>query len=68
MNHPVNHRPPHTPGELLHDRRTRRTGVYMDTIGGRVYLRPVGGGVEWTVRPEHVTAPPPQSARARSLS
>ncbi|MCX5212891.1 hypothetical protein OG689_27065 [Kitasatospora sp. NBC_00240] len=26
----------------------------MATQGGQVYLRPAGGGVEWTVRPEHI--------------
>ncbi|WP_327679616.1 hypothetical protein [Kitasatospora sp. NBC_00458] len=46
-------------GQLVHDRRTRRTGVYMDTVGGRLYLRPVGGGIEWTTRPEYVGPPSP---------
>ncbi|MFD0276996.1 hypothetical protein ACFVHB_24245 [Kitasatospora sp. NPDC127111] len=60
--------PPRTPvpGDLLHDRRTRRTGVYMDTIGRHVYLRPVGGGVEWTTHPEHLAAPPNSPARQAS--
>ncbi|MFC9326625.1 hypothetical protein [Kitasatospora sp. NPDC057015] len=41
-------------GETVRDSRRRLNGVYMDTQGGQVYLRPEGGGVEWTVRPEHV--------------
>ncbi|MFE7561227.1 hypothetical protein [Kitasatospora sp. NPDC057500] len=53
--------PAPTPGQLVHDRRTHRTGVYMDTIGGRLYLRPVGGGIEWTTRPEYVSLTPPRS-------
>ncbi|MED7948004.1 MULTISPECIES: hypothetical protein [unclassified Streptomyces] len=55
----MNTEPSPVPGQLVLDRRTRRTGVYMDTIGGRLYLRPVGGGVEWTARPEHVGLPAP---------
>ncbi|MGW4894334.1 hypothetical protein ACWEQL_18985 [Kitasatospora sp. NPDC004240] len=46
------------PGELVHDIRARRTGVVMDVLDGRVYLRPPGGGVEWTARPEHIGSPP----------
>jgi hypothetical protein len=41
-------------GEVVRDRRAGRTGVYMDTLGGQLYLRPEGGGCEWTARPEHV--------------
>ncbi|MFD7985031.1 hypothetical protein ACFV4M_16905 [Kitasatospora indigofera] len=41
-------------GETVRDSRRRLTGVYMDTQGGWVYLRPEGGGVEWTARPEHI--------------
>ncbi|MFI9363955.1 hypothetical protein ACIG5E_23305 [Kitasatospora sp. NPDC053057] len=46
------------PGDVLHDRRTGRTGILMDVIGGRYYLRPLHGGIEWTTRPEY-TGPPP---------
>ncbi|WP_371479753.1 hypothetical protein [Kitasatospora sp. NBC_00315] len=47
---------PHRPrvGELVRDRRTGRDGVHMATEGGLLYLRPAGGGVEWTARPEDV--------------
>ncbi|MFC5666388.1 hypothetical protein ACFP3U_25905 [Kitasatospora misakiensis] len=59
-----------TPGELVHDRRTGRTGVLMDTIAGKLYLRPPGGGVEWTVRPSHIGRPmsPPGSVGRPSPS
>ncbi|MER7702207.1 hypothetical protein ABTX81_04790 [Kitasatospora sp. NPDC097605] len=29
-------------------------GVYMDTLTGLVYLRPLAGGCEWTTKPEAV--------------
>jgi hypothetical protein len=57
---------PHV-GELVLDRRTGRTGIYMDTIGGEHYLRPESGGLEWTAEPNHVSpAPePPDSTEYR---
>ncbi|MGW3077288.1 MULTISPECIES: hypothetical protein [unclassified Kitasatospora] len=48
---------PHT-GELVLDRRTGRTGIYMDTLGGEHYLRPEGGGREWTAEPHQVSPVP----------
>ncbi|GAB2690195.1 hypothetical protein [Kitasatospora kifunensis] len=27
-------------------------GVYMGTLGGRAYLRPSGGGIEWETDPD----------------
>ncbi|MFF2041315.1 hypothetical protein ACFVVX_12865 [Kitasatospora sp. NPDC058170] len=60
-------------GELVLDRRTGRTGIYMDTIGGERYLRPPAGGCEWTARPEHLGPAPtpaedgPDPAAARAL-
>ncbi|MBV6701117.1 hypothetical protein [Kitasatospora aureofaciens] len=48
---------PHA-GERVLDRRSGRTGIYMDTIGGEHYLRPEGGGCEWTADPGHVTPAP----------
>ncbi|WP_051830444.1 MULTISPECIES: hypothetical protein [Streptomyces] len=45
-------------GELVLDRRTGRTGIYMDTIGGELYLRPERGGREWAVEPHHVSPVP----------
>ncbi|MFD5462791.1 hypothetical protein ACFWIQ_08165 [Kitasatospora sp. NPDC127059] len=53
---------PHV-GELVLDRRTGRTGIYMDTIGGEHYLRPEHGGREWTAEPHHVSpAPEPRES------
>jgi hypothetical protein len=56
-----------SPGDLVHDRRVNRIGVLMDSIGGKLYLRPVGGGIEWTVDPRHAARPvsPPASAERR---
>ena len=36
-----------TPGSLVYDRDQECVGVVMDAHGQSVYLRPVGGGVEW---------------------
>ncbi|MEU8922857.1 hypothetical protein AB0D10_18245 [Kitasatospora sp. NPDC048545] len=41
-------------GQLVHDRRTNRTGVYMGAWGGQQYVRPEGGGCEWTADPADV--------------
>ncbi|MEV7024415.1 hypothetical protein [Kitasatospora sp. NPDC093558] len=46
-------------GQLVFDRNTRRAGVYMDTVGGRHYLRPTSGGCEWTADPTDVGPVPP---------
>lgn len=45
-------------GELVLDTRTGRTGIYMDTLGGEHYLRPPGGGREWTAPPDRVGPTP----------
>jgi hypothetical protein len=37
-------------GSLMRDTRKDRVGVVMGEIAGLVYLRPVGGGVEWDSR------------------
>lgn len=50
------HRP--RAGDRVLDRRTGRTGIYMDTVGGEHYLRPESGGREWTADPSHVTPAP----------
>ncbi|MER8184805.1 hypothetical protein [Kitasatospora sp. NPDC094015] len=47
-------RPGPKPGELVRDHRSDRIGVLMDVQGGRLYLRPPGGGVEWTADPGQV--------------
>ncbi|MFB7906183.1 hypothetical protein [Kitasatospora sp. NPDC056076] len=50
-------------GDLVLDRRTGRTGIYMGTIGGEHYLRPEHGGREWTAEPNHVSpAPEPRDS------
>ncbi|MFF2145651.1 hypothetical protein [Kitasatospora sp. NPDC058190] len=49
-------------GDLVYDRRTKRLGVVIDLVGGRLYLRPPHGGIEWTARPEHVGPPPRRAA------
>jgi hypothetical protein len=37
------------PGSYAYDAEHGWIGVVMDTYGSCVYLRPIGGGVEWTV-------------------
>ncbi|MXM65719.1 hypothetical protein GR925_20245 [Streptomyces sp. HUCO-GS316] len=44
-------------GELAKDTARRRIGVVMGEVGGRVQIRPVGGGREWDAMPNHVVAP-----------
>ncbi|WP_441251211.1 hypothetical protein [Kitasatospora sp. McL0602] len=46
------------PGELIKDKVTGATGVYMETWCGRVYLRPARGGVEMRCKPENVLPAP----------
>ncbi|MEU6085132.1 hypothetical protein [Streptomyces sp. NPDC047108] len=41
-------------GDLAKDISTGRVGVVMGGLGGHVQLRPVGGGVEWDVRPDRI--------------
>ncbi|MBQ1094002.1 hypothetical protein [Streptomyces sp. B93] len=41
-------------GQLAYDTRRERRGVVMDHQDGLVWLRPEGGGTEWTARPEDV--------------
>ncbi|MEV5358207.1 hypothetical protein [Streptomyces sp. NPDC052693] len=44
-------------GELAKDTARGRIGVVMGELGGRVHLRPIGGGKEWEAVPETVKAP-----------
>ncbi|TDC74236.1 hypothetical protein [Streptomyces hainanensis] len=61
-------------GAAAYDERVGRYGVVMDHEGGRVYLRPPGGGLEWEAAVEHVRparvsevlAEPVAEANARS--
>ncbi|MBE4737237.1 hypothetical protein HW845_20545 [Streptomyces sp. ND05-3B] len=41
-------------GQLAYDIRRERRGVVMDHLDGFVWLRPEGGGTEWTARPDEV--------------
>lgn len=41
-------------GELAHDVRQERCGIVMDHQDGFVWLRPEGGGTEWTALPGDV--------------
>lgn len=41
-------------GQLAHDARQERRGIVMDHQDGFVWLRPEGGGTEWTARPGDV--------------
>ncbi|MGW4492618.1 hypothetical protein [Streptomyces sp. NPDC004376] len=44
-------------GELAKDSAKGRIGVVMGEVGGRVQIRPVGGGTEWDAMPDNVVAP-----------
>jgi hypothetical protein len=44
-------------GELAKDTARNRIGVVMGEIGGRVQIRPIGGGTEWDAVPDNVVAP-----------
>ncbi|GGZ73698.1 hypothetical protein ACFOOM_00625 [Streptomyces echinoruber] len=44
-------------GELAKDTASGRIGVVMGEVGGRVQIRPIGGGVEWEAMPGNVVAP-----------
>ncbi|MEU5731692.1 MULTISPECIES: hypothetical protein [Streptomyces] len=44
-------------GELAKDSAGGRIGVVMGEVGGRVQIRPIGGGTEWDAMPENVVAP-----------
>jgi len=41
-------------GTLVRDRARDRVGVVMARHAGQIYLRPLGGGIEWTARPEQL--------------
>ena len=40
------------PSTLMHDMRRDAIGVVMEVKPGQVFLRPVGGGLEWQSLPE----------------
>ncbi|MFC3573099.1 hypothetical protein ACFOZ0_07360 [Streptomyces yaanensis] len=43
-------------GELAKDSASGRIGVVMGEVGGRVQIRPIGGGTEWDALPDSVVA------------
>ncbi|GAA3141368.1 hypothetical protein GCM10010521_29940 [Streptomyces rameus] len=52
--------------EYAVDTRSGRLGEVMGQVGGRVQLRPIGGGREWDCPPESVgPAPPDEVLRER---
>ncbi|MGQ4514838.1 hypothetical protein [Streptomyces sp. DW26H14] len=44
-------------GELAKDTVRGRIGVVMGAVGGRVQIRPIGGGMEWDAMPDNVVVP-----------
>jgi hypothetical protein len=50
-------------GAWLMDTQRERVGQYMDYVGGRVQLRPVGGGKEWEVSPGVLRRPTAEELR-----
>ncbi|MFQ3559550.1 hypothetical protein QZN11_22495 [Streptomyces gramineus] len=44
-------------GDLAKDSARDRIGVVMGEVGGRVQIRPIGGGPEWDAMPDDVVAP-----------
>jgi len=47
-------------GELAKDSARDQIGIVMGEVGGRVQIRPVGGGTEWDVMPDNVVALSPR--------
>ncbi|NED34858.1 hypothetical protein [Streptomyces sp. SID8499] len=41
-------------GALAKDTASGRIGVVMGAVGGRVQIRPIGGGREWDAVPDNV--------------
>ncbi|MET9391946.1 hypothetical protein ABZY20_16285 [Streptomyces sp. NPDC006624] len=44
-------------GELAKDTAKGRIGIVMGELGGRVQIRPIGGGREWDAMPDKVVRP-----------
>ncbi|MEV7067460.1 hypothetical protein AB0N97_32390 [Streptomyces collinus] len=44
-------------GELAKDTAKGRIGIVMGELGGRVQIRPIGGGREWDAVPDMVVQP-----------
>lgn len=45
---------PLTVGEKAMDTARNKIGTFMGTLGSLHYLRPLGGGTEWTTSEEYV--------------
>lgn len=54
-------------GDLVSDKLTGRVGEYRGTVGGECYLRPPGGGIEWTTAPSNLGPPSPELEYANPL-
>lgn len=50
------------PGALLYDTATQQVGEYRSTQGGLLFLRPLGGGREWSAE-AHAVRPPTDAER-----
>jgi hypothetical protein len=50
-------------GALLVDTTRDAIGEFRDKMGIRFYLRPIGGGREWSVSPEYVRPATPAERR-----
>jgi hypothetical protein len=57
-----------TVGDIAYDVRRDRYGVVMDRMGGRIFLRPERGGVEWEARHEEVRPARAGKTASESLS
>jgi hypothetical protein len=55
-------------GELAKDSARDRIGVVMGEVGGRVQIRPIGGGTEWDAMPDNVVAPSPREELSARLA
>ncbi|MCQ4084628.1 hypothetical protein NGB36_29645 [Streptomyces sp. RB6PN25] len=58
----------HRVGEVARDVRTDRIGVVMAVVGGRTYLRPLGGGREWETAADDVVPVPPHEELSARLA
>ncbi|WP_405585882.1 hypothetical protein [Streptomyces sp. NBC_01092] len=55
-------------GELAKDTARGRIGVVMGKLGGRVQIRPIGGGTEWDAIPDNVEPPSAREALSAHLA
>lgn len=64
------HSEPPARGTLMQDTRSGKRGQFTGLMQGLFYLRPVGGGVEWSGKPDcfEVVEPTEQEASRMRLS